>query len=173
MNKYKLEFLKKQTEEDATYIESIVGSIVSDCCDKLDKYVKYVSDIIADNSYEVTDAELDDIIMTLPALLYYVGDAQEHIGIRSDIAETAFKTQFNDFYMEADGAGPIRKAYAENKLADEILISIVYNKAYDVIKQKVTIAIELLQSAKKIMTRRMQSFEMERSAPNKDRSEFQ
>ena len=108
--------------------------------------------------------------MTIPTLVYFVGEAQERMGIRQDVADSNYKNLYNKHYMEAEGTAQIRKSYCETMLENEALVSIVYKKSYDLIKQKVSIAIELLQSAKKILSRRMLASELERSAPNKDRS---
>lgn len=159
-----------KSEADSDYIDDIVFSITTDICEKLDRYVSYVSDILRDTSRAITDEELDDIIMTIPTLVYFVSEAQERMGIRQDVADSNYKNLYNKHYMEAEGTAQIRKSYCETLLENEALVSIVYKKSYDVIKQKVSIAIELLQSAKKILSRRMLASELERSVPNKDRS---
>jgi len=165
------EYLDK-SESDAEYIDDIVFAITTDICKKLDGYVSYVSQILKDTSHAITDEELDDIIMTIPTLVYFVSEAQERMGIRQDVSETNYKNLYNKYYTQAEGTAQIRKSYCEGLLENEALVSIVYKKAYDIIKQKVSIAIELLQSSKKVLSRRMSAAELERSAPNKDRSVF-
>lgn len=170
MNTQDLENCLNTTENDSKYIEEIVYDIVDDCCKKLDNYIAYVRSILADDSAVITNEELDEIIMTIPVLTYYAGEAQERIGITKDVADSRYKAMFNDLYVNSEGAAQVRKSIAEDKLKNEILVSIVYSKAYDMISQKVTTALEILKSAKKVVSRRMLASEMERSTFNKDRS---
>lgn len=168
MNSDTVSSLMKETDEYSSYLQELVDTVVSDCCQTLDNYVKYISNILADTTGVITDEELDDVIMTIPSLVYFVSESQERIGLKGDIAETSKKQLFNEYFTKVEGTVQQKKASAENSVIDNELLSVVYARAYNVVKQRVSVALELLQSAKKVLTRRMLALELSRSTPNKD-----
>lgn len=172
MNKDSVNSNFNSIEMSSLYVLELVDKIVNDCCEALDKYVKYVSGVLKDvseTSHALTDEELDDIILTLPTLLYFVGETQEKIGLKGDMSESTRKKIFNDYFMETEGTVQHKKSKAENETLDNEIVSFVYNRAYNLIKQRVSNALELLQSAKKVSSRRMIQLELSRSTPIYDK----
>lgn len=155
---FNFEPIQKAIEENAQYIDDIVDSIVLAYAKELDDYVSYMRDIIRDVKNPITDAELDDCIITLPTLLYYANSAVETLGIREDIATTYRKTKYNEALSIATGTIPVKAAAAELAVQDETLTQLVYSRASRKLKAKTEMAQELLQSAKKILSRRMNDF---------------
>lgn len=173
MNRDSVKSSLDSIELSSSYVLELVDKIVDDCCGGLDKYIKYISGVLKDVSetaHALTDEELDDIILTLPTLLYFVGETQEKIGLKGDMSESARKKLFNDYFIQAEGTVQQKKSKAENETLDNEIVSFVYNRAYNLIKQRVSNALELLQSAKKVSSRRMIQLELSRSTPNYDRS---
>ena len=156
------------TENNAQYIQSLVDDLVNKCCDKLDNYVEYVSKQMNDPDYELTSKQLDDIIMTIPAMLYYVGTQQERLGIQRDVSKSSRDLLYNKIYTETSGTAGVKKATAETELFNEDMVTTIYKSAYETIKSKVSFALELLQSAKKVISRRMTEIELSKSNPFKD-----
>jgi hypothetical protein len=156
-----------KTDENSEYVENIMNKLVDACCSSLDNYLDYVAKLLNDTNYEITNKELDDIIMTIPSLLYYVGTQQERIGIKHDISESTKNMLYNELYIKSDGAAGVKKSIAENGVFDESLIVTIYARVYAIIKSKITYAFELLQSAKKIMSRRIAENDITKLAPNK------
>ena len=156
-----------EVEENADYVQELVDNLVQKCCGNLDKYLEYVNKILGNSDYALTNDELDDIIITIPSILYYVGDQQEKLGIKRDVSESTRSLLYNKIYLETTGTAGARKAAADQQLFNESLVSIVYNGAYEAIKAKTSIALEVLQSAKKIMTRRIAEVDLSKSAPNR------
>ena len=167
-----VENFMSNTESDASYVDELVDSLVNQCCDKLDAYVAYVADILnkASESDPITDQELDDIIMTLPTQMYFASEIQEKLGIRHDVSSTNRQLMYNKLFSGAEGAIGVRKAYAETELVNEDIALIVYERAYNQIKSKLAYALELLQSAKKVLGRRVAAMELSRSTVSRERS---
>lgn len=160
----------EKSEEDAKHIGEIVDSIVNSCCDKLDNYIEYVvKDLLNQEDYSLTNTELDDIIMTIPTMLYFVGTQQEKLGVKRDVSKQKRSLVFNEELAKAEGAQGLRKAVAENKVFYETMVTYVFENAYDIISSKVSAATEVLQSAKKIMSRRITETELSKITPNKEK----
>lgn len=156
-------------DKNSEYIEELVNTLVNKCCDKLDSYIDYVKTIMSDSSCEVSNKELDDIIMTIPTMLYYVGSQQEKLGIKRDVAKSVRSQMYNQIYMELTGTATDKKVQAESKLFDETMVTTIYSTAFDIIKSKVDSAFEILQSAKKVVSRRMSESELSKVTPNRDK----
>ena len=165
----KLESSLGITEEDSSYIISIVDKLVKDCCENLDNFVDYVKNRLSDASFPLTDRELDDIIITIPTLLYFVGTQQEKLGIRHDVTKVSRNTQFNEAYLKAAGTAGAKKAHAESLVINDDIVLVVYIRAYNMIKSKVDSATEILQSAKKVLTRRISEAELTKLSTGRDK----
>ena len=168
MDKEELDNILVENGEDSAYLQELVDSIVEDCCGSLNRYVEYISNSLRESSGVVTDSELDDIIMTIPSQVYFVSETQEKIGLKGDVADIKRKQIFNDYFLKVEGTVQQKKSAAENYVINDDLIGIVYSRAYNEVKQKVSIALEILQSAKKVLSRRMLAMELSRSTPNAD-----
>lgn len=158
-------------ETNSEYIQELVDVLVNKCCDKLDAYISYVAGKLNEEDYVLMDSELDDIVMTIPIQLYFVGTQQEKLGIRHDVSEANRKLLYNRIYTDTVGTANVRKSAAELQLFNEDMVIVVYERAYNIIKSKVSFATELLQSAKKILSRRMAEFELSKVTPNKIRGD--
>ena len=157
------------TVEDSQYVDELVNDIVTKCCEGLDNYINYVRDLLSPDNYNLTDEQLDDIIMTIPTLIYFASETQEKLGLRHDVAESRRKISYNEFFVATEGSAGVKKGVAENQTFDEAMVVIIYDRAYNIVKSKINTALELLQSAKKVVSRRMQAVDISRSAPNYDK----
>lgn len=169
MSTVKLSEAMGDIDNDSGYIDELAKPLVDACCGKLDDFIKYVSSIISDRDNPVTDAELDDIILTIPTLVYFAGEMQEQLGIKYDVSNTRRQNIFNSTIVNTSGTVMDKKAIAELGTEELDMIKIVYARAYNCIKMKISTAMELLQSAKKIVSRRMQSLELSNVTRNSDR----
>lgn len=159
----------QQIDNESVYIDELVDSIVQSVCKDLDDYVKYVQQLLdANDSAPITNEELDDMIMTIPTHLYFIGDKQESLGIREDIAKITETERYNQLMLDTDGAVAIKQATAKLYTQEEALMSVVYQRVTKKIKYRTDYAMELLQSCKKVLSRRMTELELSRLVPNKN-----
>ena len=170
----KIENLKEYVERSmngvdtvSTELDSLVDSVVSKSCKELDDYIIYVKELLDDESRPITNVELDDIVMTIPTLVYFASNVQEIVGIREDIAKMNENNALSEALSEASGTVQEKQAYAKSRIQTETLTTIVYQRATKQIKSKTETALEILQSCKKVLSRRMSEMELSHNAPNK------
>jgi hypothetical protein len=145
-------------------IENIVQKIIKDSCEELDGYVDYVHSIIADENNEIPTTLLEDMTLVLPTLLYRVSTMSEKIGIREDISKALKQEIYNNILEEPGGKSTEKKIRAELDTQSENLTLIIYQRAYKTIKAKMDYGIEILQSVKKILSRRIAELEVSKSS---------
>lgn len=156
--------------ESADYIDELVDTLVTSCCSELDNYITYVKKLLDDIDTPISDAELDDIVLTIPTLLYFTGNAQESMGIREDISKMEETNKYNNTFMYAEGTVQAKQAFAKLQTQNEALTSMVYQRACKKIKLRCDYALEILQSAKKILSRRLAELELSKNSLNRDKS---
>jgi len=157
-------------DESATYIDELVDTLVTSCCSELDAYIDYVKKLLDDVDTPINDVELDDIILTIPTLLYFTGNAQESMGIREDISKMEETNKYNNTFMCAEGTVQAKQAFAKLQTQNEALTSMVYQRACKKIKLRCDYALEILQSTKKILSRRLAELELSKNSLNRDKN---
>lgn len=165
MDKDKLYDTMQDIEDSADYTQSLVDELVSKCCGSFDEYLKYVSDLINGGVANITDEQLDDIILTIPTHLYFVGTQQERLGIKQDMSESLRNAMYNKIFLELTGTVSAKDAQAKAQLFNEDMTTAIYKRAYSTIKAKTQTAMELLQSAKKVASRRMAELDLSKNIP--------
>lgn len=155
---------------DSKYLDDIVEGLVISCCQDLDDYISYVKRLLDDVNTPIADAELDDIVLTIPTLLYFTGNLQETLGIREDIARMEETNKYNQVLVNAEGTVQARQAYAKLQVQNESLATLVYQRACRKIKLRCDYASEILQSAKKILTRRISELELSKNSVNRNQT---
>lgn len=157
----KIEPIKEKIEENAKEIDEIVNGIIAPYCEDLDKYVEFIRDVLKDGENPPTDEELDDFCLNLSTLIYFAGSLVENLGIRDDIAKAVYKETYNTVRSNIDkGTVNDKDSLAELSSQKELIISSAYSRAYKMIKNKVDNAQELLSSCKKVLSRRMQEYNL-------------
>ena len=154
--------IKEDVEGKSTIIDEIVNSIIQPYCKDLDNYVLFIKDCLKDGENPPpTDAELDDFCMNLSTYIYFAGGMVEQLGIRDDIAKAVYKETYNTARQNQDkGTVADKDSIAELNSQQELLTSICYTRAWRTMKSKVENAQELLQSCKKVLSRRMTEAEL-------------
>lgn len=156
----KVKQLQRRINKNSKLIDSIVDTLVMSYCRPLDEYMDKIRNILKDENNPPTDKELDDFTLNLPVLLYFTGEAQESLGIKEDVAKAVKQELYNEAYDEADGTIADKTAVAELATQTEYITHIAYNRAYKKVKLRCEAASEMLQSVKKVISRRMQAYEL-------------
>lgn len=163
----KVKEVQLHVEKNSTTINDVVNEIIHPYCEDLDNYVLFIKDCLADGQNPPTDAELDDFCMNLSTYIYFAGGMVEQLGIRDDIAKAVYKETYHTARSDQDkGTVADKDSIAELNSQQELLTSICYTRAWKTMKAKVENAQELLQSCKKVLSRRMTEAELTRIGGN-------
>lgn len=155
--------LQEEIEENSKLMEDIVEQIVCQFSEDLDNYVYFIRGCLQNGERQLTNEELDDICMNLSTLIYYASYQCESLGIKDDISKALYKEIYHSKRSElSSGTVADKNSLAELQSQNEQLTAIAYSRAYKMLKAKVESAQELLSSAKKLVSRRMQEYELTR-----------
>ena len=156
----KIELLQDRIDNNSKLINDLTNKLVADYCKQLDNYVRFVQSLLQDDKHPPTAQELDDIVMNLPVLLYFAGEAQENLGIKTDVAKAVKQEKYNEIYNEVKGTISDKTAKSELAAQSETITHIIYDRSYKIVKCKMEAAYELLSSCKKVISRRMSEYEL-------------
>lgn len=146
--------LNQQISENSKIIEDIVYNIVTSYTKDLDS-VMGVCLTIFKSQEKASLQELEDLLGQLPSILYFVNEGQEIVGIKQDIAEMTKKSNYNIERMKAEGTVADKNSTAESAVMNEAINEIIYQRAYKMIRSKIEMAQEMINSLKRIFDARI------------------
>lgn len=148
---------RKQTTRD---MESIIRKIVDSKTSEVTDVVHLVRSLLKDETDQLTDLEIDDILLKLPIVLYDAIDEQEVVGLQLDMAKQIYKEAQSEAYKLARGTIADKNAVTDLATRAEQLEQIIYDRSYKIIKQKFEMAIETLNAVKKVQASRQQRYDL-------------
>ena len=137
-------------------VENAIKKIVSDYIGDLDNIIDNIRKLLNDDTDILTDQEIEDIMLQLPLLLYDLTDNQEVVGMQSDLSAMIYKEAYNQALQISRGTVAEKTAASELATMTEKIDTIIFDKSYKIIKQKISMAIEVLNAVKKIHSTRLQ-----------------
>lgn len=158
MNKEAVEKLQRDIDKDSKQVKLLIDKLVNKYCSQLDKEMKYAHDIIysQDNNFsDISDSELEEIILSLPASVYWSSQGLEDISIKQNIAKMIRDKSFIESFNEKQGNIGKKNIEANADIEIENITEFIYDTALKSIKLKQSYAIEMLQSVKKIYSKRI------------------
>lgn len=167
MDPSSLRAFRRRVDQNSAVITTMVDRLVAEYCEPLDNYMKYCKEVVGDPNNPPTDAELEQFVLNLPVLLYFTGEAQESLGIKEDIAKAIRQELFSEAYAKADGTIGDKTAVAELATQLEFVTQSAYQRAYKKIKLRMESANEMLQSVKKVVSRRMSEYDLSKVDPGR------
>ncbi len=144
-----------RVEDNSKQIEKVVDELIREHCKQIDELITKFRNCLLNKEEPVTEWELDDVCMKIPAHLYFLGEAQEKFGIKEDIAKSVKMELYNEIHQRTKGTIADKQAASEAGTLEEEIVYRAYQRAYKRIKQKVEAAYELASSVKKVISRRM------------------
>lgn len=141
-------------------MENAIARIVDEHIGDLTDVVTKIKEMLKDDTDILTDQEIEDILLQLPVLLYDVTDNQEVVGMQSDLASLIYKESYNEAYKIARGTVGEKQSASELATMTEKFDSVIYDRAYKIIKQKISMAVEVLNAVKRIHSTRVQGIEI-------------
>lgn len=155
----KSEVLNKTILDNSTIVEEIVYEIVSRYTGDLDNIMSTCRQIF-NSGQPLNDNELQDLLVQLPSNMYFTGEGQEMVGMREDVSKMLKMEKYNEARKKATGTIQDKNTEAEIESLNEALNQVIYQRAYKMIKNKIDMASELLNSLKRINDRRLMEAKM-------------
>lgn len=154
------ELIKQKIEEDSNTLERIVNDIVSSYTNELDTYIDKIKRVLDTDTDGLSEHDLNQIMIKLCSYMYFLGSKQELLGIKQDIAEEIRKEKYSLSFLSATGTVATKDSIAQNNTREEQVISIIYDRAYKILKNKYTTVDKWIDSIKKILTMRIKLMEL-------------
>lgn len=172
INKEEIKSIQDRVDTNSVLINELTNKLVSEYCNSLDKYITFIQSILQDDKKPPTAQELDDFVMNLPVLLYFCGEAQENLGIKTDVSKAIKQEKYNEIFKQVQGTIADKTSKSELATRSEIITNIIYDRAYKIVKEKIAAAYELLSSIKKVISRRISEYDLSKmSNPARKNSE--
>lgn len=155
------------TETNVTNYTEISDSIVLKYTADLDQLMTDMRHDVIEN--DASDLVLEKYLLELNNMLYFLGSKLENVGIRDDLTKMAAKETFNDAYLRAREKDVERRnkttvaeltAIAEDASKYETVINSLYSRVYNQIKLKMNAGYDMVNSLRKIISKRMQDASM-------------
>lgn len=151
--------LNEEISNNSKIIEDIVYEIVRNFTKDLDEIMNICKSIFTSGN-KPTLQELEDLLGQLPSFLYFANEKQEMVGIKKDIAEMTKKYNYNLFRMKLTGTVSDKNSTAESSVLNEMINEVIYERAYKMIKAKIEMAQEMINSIKRIFDARMMDLQI-------------
>jgi len=156
----KVKEVNTHVNRNSFQVDEIVDNLVNTYCGDLDKYMKQIDNILVNQTTPVSDIQLDDFTLNLPSLLYFTSAAQEALEIKEDVSKAIRNDVYNRVRDCAQGTVADKDTAAELQSQAETIVYIAYNRAYKKVKARVEAAYEMLNSIKKVMSRRIAEYNL-------------
>jgi len=152
------------------HAESIIGnSIVS----QINEYTKELDELIEQmhkktsrEDYEMSDKEVEKLLVRLPILIYDINNVLMKVGIKEDLSRIIRQNNYNEAFVIQEGTIADKKSAAEIMVKEELLLETTWKRSVKIISQKIDIAEELLGSIKKLISKRMEEINLIKRTPN-------
>lgn len=150
----------ERVESLTAVVRDMVKSIVDEACKGLDEYMAQIDEILCDKDNPVSDDELEDFTLNLPSLLYLVSARREELKVKEDVAKAVYKDVYNRVREKAQGTVADKDTAADLAAQSEAITVIVLQRAGSTIKTREEAAWEMLNSVKKVLTRRTEEIRL-------------
>lgn len=156
-----LKQIKNRVEINSESLRLIVDSIVSRFSSEMTTEVNKVKALL-DRREELTDDEVEKLVMRMPVYMYYAASGLESMGVELDMASAIKAEAYNLVFGKEAGTLKDRDAIAKAQSFNEQLIEISYQRAYKKLKLQLEMAEAVYSGAKKVLSKRMIELEMSR-----------
>lgn len=169
----KVDILLKETDENVEYFTNVSSSVIQAYASNLDDIMKNIYVDIISNEYAEYSC-LERYYLELTNLLYFMGDKLEEVGIKDDLSKAAAKEVYNKAYLDNQIKDVEKKnkttvaenqAVAEESSKYENTVNFIYSRVYKQLKYKIDAAYEMVNTLKKIITKRIQDESLQAIQP--------
>lgn len=159
----KVKELMEDTDNNVAYFNNIASETANRYTEVLDRLMKIIYSGVVKN--DATDEQLEKYYLELTNVVYFMGDKLEQLNISGDMAKASEKEVYNKAYLSNQIKDSERKnkttvaenqAVAEQESQYEAVVSSIYEHAYKMVKFKIDAAKDMINTLRKVISRRMQ-----------------
>lgn len=160
----KVSSLISDTNENVKYFNDTASQIAGEQTKHLDELMQKLY-LIVRKPDDIDTTVLENYYLELTNLLYFMGDKLEQLGVYSDMSKAAAKEVYNSAYLSNQIKDVDKKnkttvaenqAVAEQKSQYEQVVNSIYEHAYKIVKYKIDAGFEMINTLRKVISRRMQ-----------------
>ena len=152
-----------------SHAESIVGTNiinnVNELTKELDCLIDQMHKKVLREEYQISDKELEKLIIRLPIWIYELNNVLMKAGIREDLSKIIKQINYNQAFSIQEGTIADKKSGAELAVKEEQLLETTWKRSVKIISQKMDIANDLLSSCKKIFSKRIEEVNLIKRSP--------
>ena len=165
----------ENTQNNVKYFEEMTDSIVNSYTSSLDGIMKDIYKDIINIDYSPPLNVLERYFLELSNCIYFLGEKLEHLGIYNAMSKSAYKEVYNNSYLSHTIKDDDKKnkmtvaeltATAEKDAQYESVVNDVYDKAYSIVKSKLSSANIMISSLSKIISRRINEMNLSQTTPS-------
>lgn len=170
----KVEALMKSTTENVEYFKNICDDIVKSYSESLDNLMKDLYVDCVKNSNPSVET-LESYYLELSNMIYFMVEKLEQLGVYADMSDSASKEVYSKSYIEQsmikDEKGKSKSTVAELQATAtmnsqyESVVSSVYERAYKIVKGKVSSAQDMCGTLHKILSLRSNEMQLSMFGP--------
>lgn len=151
------------TEDNVQYFTNISDNLVKSYTSDMDSLMSDLYEDCIKN--DASDMILEKYLLELNNMLYFLGSKLETIGIKEDLSKLASKESYNNAYLrnrlkdaEQRNKTTVAEltALAEDASKYETVLNSLYSRVYKQLKFKMDAGYDMVNSLRKIITKRMQ-----------------
>lgn len=135
-------------------LQDIVDNVVNKYCAALDNCMDELDKALCDVVHPLTVQQLEDYLLNLNSLIYWVGTGLEIATIKESMSKMIREEKYNQEYGNATGTISDKTAAAKLGSQDEELVRICYSQIVKLIQHKIDQGNSMVSAIKKILTRR-------------------
>lgn len=154
--------IMNKVDNTSDMIKDISDNLVENCCEELDTIMNELHNLLG-SSKELSTDTIQNYILYLANTLYFVGSAQEDLGIKEDTCKAIRQEVYSRAREEATGTVADKTAKAELISQQETIVLNIYSRAYKKVKLRMDAGYEMLNSLKKVMNKRITEMELSNS----------
>lgn len=164
----KLELKNEELKEGLKVYDLYGAPLVDEYAQELDNKVKEVNEYIArckkyNLDYDIPT--LQQFLMELASINYFVSERVEKLGSLSDYAKLAMETKYSEEYIKKQGTNDAGtkysvaqlKSWADSQIIEEKILNFVYSHAYKTLSTKVAQGETVRNSINKILSLKIES----------------
>lgn len=166
--------LLEQTEQNVEYFNKVTKQVADAYSTELDSLIRDFRQ--KQQQYDSLPIDyIEKLYMELSGILYFMGDQLEQLGIHNDMSKAAKQEIYNKAYLSNQVKDTDKRnkttvaenvAVAEQESQYETIVNSIYDRAYKILKYKIDAGFEVLNTLRKVISRRMQEIDLTSAQKN-------